>query len=133
MNKMLEGVEVRQLKKLPDERGFFTEIMRKDWAGLFREDEIVQANLSITFPNIIRAWHRHVRGQVDYFVVLRGTIKICVLDEKNNDLMEIISTGDVPQMVRVPGEYWHGFKAVGNEPAWLLYFVNKLYDYEDPD
>jgi dTDP-4-dehydrorhamnose 3,5-epimerase len=33
------------------------------------------------------------------------------------------------QILRVPGKYWHGFKVVGNESAYLIYFVNKLYDY----
>lgn len=36
-------------------------------------------------------------------------------------------------MVRVLGEYWHGFKAIGNEPVMLLYFTTKLYDRENPD
>ena len=35
--------------------------------------------------------------------------------------------------MRVPGHYWHGFKVLGNEPAVLVYFVNRLYDYSDPD
>jgi len=35
--------------------------------------------------------------------------------------------------VRVPGHYWHGFKALGVEPVFLVYFVNKLYDYASLD
>ena len=130
---MLEGVKIKPLKKLPDERGFFTELIRKDWVSFLQEDDFVQANLSISYPQMIRAWHRHLRGQVDYFLVLKGAMKICVFDDESNELNEIISTGEVHQIVRVPGKYWHGFKVVGNEPAWLLYFVNKLYDYDDPD
>jgi len=128
---MLPGVAVRPLRKFADERGFFTEIMRRDWDVL--KDDIVQTNLSVTYPNIVRAWHKHERGQVDYFVCVKGTIKICIFDEKTQHLNEIISTGEIPQMVRVPGHYWHGFKVVGNQPAVLIYFVNKLYDYENPD
>jgi dTDP-4-dehydrorhamnose 3,5-epimerase len=37
------------------------------------------------------------------------------------------------QVLRVPGKYWHGFKVVGHEPAYLVYFVNRLYDYASPD
>jgi dTDP-4-dehydrorhamnose 3,5-epimerase len=37
------------------------------------------------------------------------------------------------QVVRVPGHYWHGFKAIGSRPATLVYFTNRLYDYDDPD
>jgi dTDP-4-dehydrorhamnose 3,5-epimerase len=130
---MLPGVYIKALKKYPDERGFFTEIVRTDWSELLHENEIAQANLSISYPQIIRAWHRHLRGQIDYFIVLKGTLKICLYDEETKDLTEIISSGELPQIVRVPGHYWHGFKVIGNQPAWLLYFVNKLYDYADPD
>jgi dTDP-4-dehydrorhamnose 3,5-epimerase len=131
--KMIKGVIVKPLKKRPDERGFFTELFRKDWDDLFQGDEVSQTNFSITYPNMIRAWHRHLKGQVDYFAVLRGALKICIYDEENKELNEIVSTGDIPQIVRVPGHYWHGFKVVGNEPAYLVYFVNKVYNYSEPD
>jgi len=35
--------------------------------------------------------------------------------------------------VRVPGNLWHGHKTIGTNPIKLLYGVNRLYDYEDPD
>jgi len=130
---MLEGVIIKPLVKRFDERGFFTEVIRKDWSDLLMGEEFVQANLSISYPNIIRAWHRHLRGKVDCFVVLKGALKICVFDDDTGELDEIVSTGNVPQIVRVPGKYWHGFKVVGNEAVWLLYFVNRLYDYNNPD
>ena len=130
---MLKGISVKQIKCLPDERGFFTEVMRQDWKALFAEDKIEQANLSVTYPGIIRAWHRHLRGQTDYFVVLKGTIKICAYDEKTGELDEIISTSKEMQIIRMPGHYWHGFKVYGTEPATLLYFTTKLYDHSNPD
>lgn len=130
---MLDGIIIKPLKRFTDERGFFTEIMRKDWKDLFGNDSVAQANLSRTFPGIIRAWHRHLKGQTDYFIVLKGTIKICAFDEKTEELNEIISSSQNLQAVRMPGHYWHGFKAVGNEPAMLLYFTTRLYDYDRPD
>jgi dTDP-4-dehydrorhamnose 3,5-epimerase len=128
---MLKGIEVKQLRRFADERGFFTEIMKRDWQLL--DEEVVQANFSISYPGIVRAWHRHLRGQVDCFVVLKGALKICAYDDETEELDEIVSTGENLQVVRIPGHYWHGFKVVGNERAYLVYFVNRLYDYEDPD
>ena len=130
---MLQGVRVKPIKRLPDERGFFTEVMRTDWKDLFEEDTIAQANLSWTYPGVIRAWHRHLRGQTDYFLALKGSIKICVFDDKTQELNEIVSSALNLQLVRVPGQYWHGFKAVGDESAMLLYFTTRLYDPADPD
>jgi dTDP-4-dehydrorhamnose 3,5-epimerase len=130
---MLQGIRIRPIRRLSDERGFFTEVMRKDWKELFGEDTIAQANFSFTYPDVIRAWHRHVRGQVDYFLALRGLIKICAFDDKTAEVNEVISSALDLQVVRMPGHYWHGFKALGDEPAMLLYFTTNLYDATNPD
>ncbi len=130
---MLTGVIIKPLERFLDERGSFMQVMRGDWKDLFVDDEIVQANLSVTYPGVIRAWHRHLRGQTDYFIALKGAIKICGYDEKVGELDEIISTDQDVKVVRMPGHYWHGFKVVGGEPAMLLYFTTKLYDSANPD
>jgi dTDP-4-dehydrorhamnose 3,5-epimerase len=130
---MLKGIVIKPLKRANDERGSFTETLRLDWKDLLGEDCPAQANVSITYPGIIRAWHRHVRGQVDYFIVLDGALKICAYDEKTKELDEMVSTGQDLQIVKIPGHYWHGFKVVGTEKASLVYFTTKLYDYQNPD
>jgi dTDP-4-dehydrorhamnose 3,5-epimerase len=130
---MLKGIKIESLKRNYDERGSFTELMRKDWKQLLDQDKLVQANFSMTYPQTIRAWHRHLKGQTDYFLVLKGAIKICAYHDETQQLNEIISTGEHPQIVKVPGHYWHGFKAIGDETAYLLYFTTKLYNHKNPD
>lgn len=130
---MLKGIIIKPLKRFNDERGSFTELMRQDWKDILNEDRFVQANFSMSYPGIIRAWHRHLRGQTDYFIVLKGSLKICAYDEETKELDEIISTGQDLRIVRVPGQYWHGFKVVGNETAFLIYFTTQLYDCQNPD
>ena len=130
---MLQGIKIRQIRRFPDERGFFSEVMRKDWKDLFGEDTVAQTNLSFTYPDVVRAWHRHVKGQTDYFLALRGMIKICAFNDETQEVNEVISSGFDLQVVRMPGNYWHGFKALGNEPAMLLYFTTNLYDPKNPD
>ena len=128
----LEGVRTYKLEPLADERGSFVEILRQDWQD-FVDEWIVQANLSYSYPGIVRAWHRHQRGQVDYFLVLRGAMKICAYDEKTRSLAEVITGGYKPALVRIPGHYYHGTKTISCEPSLTVYFVNRLYDYKDPD
>lgn len=134
----LPGVKIVDLVRSPDERGVFTEIMRVDWRELLGDDQIAQANLSITYPGIVRAWHRHRRGQTDYFLVVKGSIKVCAYDDEEGsptrgNLVEVVLSEDRMQLLRVPGHYWHGFKALGIEPAYLIYFTSRLYDYRNPD
>ncbi len=130
---MLDGIKVKAIKRFPDERGYFCEVMRTDWSELFGGDAIAQVNHSFTYPDVIRAWHRHLREQVDYFLVLKGVAKICAFDDQSAELTEIVSSGFDLQVVRIPGQYWHGFKAVGNEPVLLVYFATNLYNPKDPD
>lgn len=71
---MLPGVKIKDIVKFPAERGSFAEIFRDDWSDfIVPEDKIVQANLSYSYPGIIRAWHIHHKGQVDYFIAIKGT------------------------------------------------------------
>jgi dTDP-4-dehydrorhamnose 3,5-epimerase len=134
----LPDIQVIDIKKNPDERGFFAEVARKDWHDLFGEKWISQANLSKSYPGIIRAWHRHARGQVDYFMVLEGAMKIVAYDgnEKSNTngrIVELVASEERLQIVKVPGHYWHGTKTIGDKPSLTMYFVNNLYDYNSPD
>jgi dTDP-4-dehydrorhamnose 3,5-epimerase len=128
----LEGVRTYELNILPDERGFFAEALRQDWQD-FIDEWITQVNLSYSYPNMIRAWHKHNRGQVDYFLVVKGAMKICAYDEETKKLAEVIASEEKPTLVRIPGRYLHGTKTVSNEPSLTVYFVNRLYDYKNPD
>jgi len=134
----MEGIKIFELNRIVDERGSFTEIMRNDWTELFGNEQIKQSNLSVSYPGMIRAWHRHARGQVDYYVVIKGTVKISAYDNDKQSktfgqLTEIVSSSEKLQVVRVPGHYWHGIKTLGTETSMLVYFINNLYDYENPD
>jgi len=135
---MLSGIKIQDIIRFPDERGIFSELYRDDWKNFVSDDKIVQANLSITYPGMIRAWHRHHRGQVDYFITIKGTTKICAYDGKPDSqtygqLNEIISSEDRIQCIRIPGFYFHGFKSLGYKPAYVIYLTTKLYDYQNPD
>ena len=135
---MLPGVKIYDIKKNVDERGFFAELFRLDWRSFVEDDNIMQVNLSMSYPGIIRAWHRHSMGQVDYICVVKGALKVCAYDDREDSktkgqLDEIILNSEKIQIVRIPGFYWHGTKCIGDEPSMVLYFVTRLYDYKNPD
>ena len=79
-----------------------------------------------------------MRNQVDFFTVLKGTVKICVYDNNVESdtfgtLVEIISNEKKLQIIKVPGHFWHGTKTIGSDESYTVYFINNLYDYENPD
>ena len=130
---MLDGIIVRPLKKFIDERGFNIEVINSSWKDLLRNDRILETNLTISYPYIIRAWHKHPNTQTDYFMVLEGSIKICAYDPATAELTEIISTHNNLQAVRIPGHYWHGYRVISYQAAKVLHFSTKIYDPKKPN
>jgi dTDP-4-dehydrorhamnose 3,5-epimerase len=133
---MIEGVQTRQLRVNADERGHLVEIYRDDW-DMYDPDPSM-SYYSMTYPGIVRAWHRHRRGQVDHFVCPSGRMKVGVYDDREGSgtrgEVDTFVIGEHDQMaVRIPGDCWHGFKAIGETPAFLVNFPTNLYDYDDPD
>jgi dTDP-4-dehydrorhamnose 3,5-epimerase len=116
-------METIPVKNNPDERGNFREVWREDWF------KIKQANVSFTRRDYIRAWHRHNKGQTDYLYVLSGRIKLCIYDGQHVEEMIVSEQDDF--LIKIPGNLWHGYKAL--EDSKVLYFVTRLYNYDNPD
>ena len=132
----IDGVECRDLQVNADERGHLVEIFRDDWELYDPAPEM--SYYSLSYPGIIRAWHKHVEGQIDHFVCPQGRIKVGIYDDRDdsptkNELNTFVIGEHNQQAIRIPGDCWHGFKVVGDEQAMLINFPTKLYDYDDPD
>lgn len=135
---MIHDVETKDLQINADSRGSLTEIWRSDWSFYDEDDEPEMSYVSMSYPGIVRAWHRHRRGQIDHFVVPKGKVKVVAYDDREESPTRgevderIIGEGNMVA-VRVPGDCWHGFEVVGDQRAFLVNFPTELYDYENPD
>lgn len=132
----IDGVELHDLQVNADERGHLVEVFREDWD--FYEPDPEMTYYSMTYPGIVRAWHRHLEGQIDHFICPKGKIKIGIYDDREDsstqgELNTFVIGEHAQKAVRIPGDCWHGFKAIGDEPAFLLNFPTRLYEYGDPD
>lgn len=133
---MIEGVEVRDLEVNTDERGHLVEMYREDW-DLFEQTPSM-SYYSLSYPGIVRAWHRHTKGQVDHFVCPSGRVKVGIYDDRegsptSGDVETYVIGEHDQKVVRIPGECWHGFKVIGDGSALLMNFPTTLYEYENPD
>jgi dTDP-4-dehydrorhamnose 3,5-epimerase len=131
---VIEGVVVKKLARLVDERGYLMEILRND-DELF--DKFGQAYVSACFPGMIKAWHCH-EIQYDHFCCLQGNLKVGLFDDRESSstrgqAREVIIGTLNPCLVRIPPYVWHGFMAVGDETAVVLNLPTELYNYEKPD
>lgn len=131
---LIEGVAVKDLRLVPDERGFLMEILRRD-DPLFQQ--FGQAYLTAAYPGVVKAWHYH-RRQTDYFCVLSGMAKVVLYDAREDSptqgqINEFFLGEQRRQLLLIPPLVYHGFKNIGTELCLLLNLPTEPYDYAGPD
>lgn len=132
---LIEGVKVKKLKPIVDERGFLMEILRNDDKDFFTK--FGQVYISACNPGYSKAWHYHEK-QTDTFVVIKGNAKVVLFDKRKDSktfgkINEFIMGEDNPLILQIPPLVVHGFSALNNKKAFLLNIPNALYNYEKPD
>jgi dTDP-4-dehydrorhamnose 3,5-epimerase len=131
---LIEGVVARAQRLIPDDRGFLMEMLRSDWPEFKR---FGQAYMTACYPGIVKAWHVHTK-QWDHFSCVHGTAKVVLYDARersttNGRINEFYIGPLNPRLVVIPPLVYHGFTAVGVEPALIINIPTELYDYETPD
>lgn len=131
---MIQGVRIKQLKIIPDERGRLMEIYRSD-------DEIFekfgQVYMTTTNPGIVKAWHYH-KIQTDNFCCVKGKIRLGLYDARENSstfgkTMDITLSLDDPKLVSIPPNVYHGFKGIVDEESMVINTPTEPYDHTNPD
>jgi dTDP-4-dehydrorhamnose 3,5-epimerase len=122
-------VNVRRipLRRRPDERGWFMELMRASSL----EKPIRQSNLAFSHKGVIRALHYHERGQDDLFACVSGMVRVVVLDRDTGETFTEDIGDDNPVAIYIPGRYAHGYEALTD--CLFIYHVTEEYDADDPD
>jgi len=131
---LINGVLVKKLNPILDERGYLQECFRSDWP-MFKK--FGQAYITVAFPNVVKAWHYH-KIQTDNMVCIVGNAKLVLSDDRKESstykkINEIFFGEKNPLLVTIPPNIWHGFKAVGNKKMMVLNVPTELYNYTEPD
>jgi dTDP-4-dehydrorhamnose 3,5-epimerase len=131
---MIQGVQVKKLRPIPDERGMVMEILRSDDA-LF--EKFGQVYLSTVYPGVVKGWHYH-KVQTDHFAIIKGMAKVVLYDERDGsptrgELMELFIGEQNPMLLKIPPLVLHGVKGVGAEPAYMINCPTEPYDPDKPD
>ncbi len=131
---MIEGVKVKKLKVILDNRGRLMEILRAD-------DEIFQkfgqVYTTTAFPGIVKAWHYH-KLQTDNFTCVSGRMKLALYDAREKsptykEVNDFVISLESPILVQIPPLVYHGFKCIGDAEAIVVNTVTKPYNHQNPD
>ncbi len=151
----IEGVVVTATRWNVDPRGALGELYREQFDG-----PCEQAYVSITRPDSVKGWHLHCAprgdvgpfGQTDRFILLRGRIRLGLVDLRGYGGEGPASSGNVCHPARyaavtglpageveldsalgclrvdIPPGVAHGWIALGADDAHVLNLVSRAYD-----
>lgn len=131
---MIDGVQIKQLRVIPDERGRLVEILRVD-------DEIFekfgQAYMTSIYPGIVKGWHYH-NVQSDNVACVSGMIKLALYDKRIDSptfkrVNEFYIGIHNPRLIHIPPGICHGWMCVGSQEAIVINMPTMAYNYNDPD
>ncbi|MHB1502090.1 MAG: dTDP-4-dehydrorhamnose 3,5-epimerase family protein [Candidatus Dormibacteria bacterium] len=144
----IEGVMVKTLVLHTDQRGHFTEQLKRgdrDDQGrpFLPEHGFAQMSRSLAFarggnpPELIKAFHWHSR-QWDYWDMVAGDARIVLADLRPDSptrgRIQVVFSGErSPKVVAIPPLVAHGYQAVSQRDVLLCYYVTEPYRVEDPD
>ena len=131
---MIDGVKIKKLKVIPDERSRLMEILRRD-DDVF--EKFGQVYMTTTYPGVVKAWHKHEK-QSDNIACLGGMLKLALYDgRKDSPTFKEINQFFIglhnPLLVHVPAGVHHGWKCVSAEEAVVVNVPTEAYDYGNPD
>jgi dTDP-4-dehydrorhamnose 3,5-epimerase len=134
MSQGIQDVRIKNLRVIPDERGWLMEILRCD-DDVF--EKFGQVYLTTAYPGVVKAWHYH-RKQTDNFTCIHGMMKVVLYDARKEsptyrEIIEVFAGEKNPVLISVPPGVYHGFKGIGPETAYFLSIPTLPYNYSEPD
>lgn len=132
--RLIDGVKIKELRVIPDERGFLFEMLRCD-DDLFQK--FGQVYLTAVYPGVVKGWHFH-KIQTDNFVCVHGMAKVVLYDGRegsptHGEVNEFFM-GDLRRiLLLIPPLVMHGFKGVGTEMAMIVNCPTEAYNPASPD
>jgi len=131
---LIDGVKIKKLKVISDNRGRLMEILRSD-EDIFQK--FGQVYMTTAFPGIVKAWHYH-KFQTDNFTCISGKVRFALYDSRKDSsthkgINEFIISLDGPILVQIPPLVYHGFKCIGDSEAIVINTVTEPYNHKNPD
>ena len=131
---LIQGVQIKELRRISDDRGYLMEMLRSDWPEF---ETFAQSYITACYPGIIKAWHYH-KVQWDHCVCVQGVARVALYDPRENSsskgsVNEFRIDASHPVLIKIPPFVYHGFTAEGDQATLIVNFPTELYNYENPD
>ncbi|MBI2101450.1 dTDP-4-dehydrorhamnose 3,5-epimerase family protein [Candidatus Woesearchaeota archaeon] len=122
------SLETKSIAVHRDGRGWLAEIFKPEIIG----SKFGQVNITTAHPGVCKANHYH-RKKNEWYCVIKGKMKLVLKDMKTGKMQEAIFGEDELKLVRIKAGTAHGFKNIGKDMLYLLYYVDTPYNPKNPD
>jgi UDP-2-acetamido-2,6-beta-L-arabino-hexul-4-ose reductase len=107
-----------------DERGAFVEMLKTKDSGQF--------SFFTAHPGVTRGGHYH-HTKTEKFLVIKGMARFGFRHILTNELYEIVTSGDKPQIVETVPGWTHDVTNIGNDEMVVMLWANEIFDRAHPD
>jgi dTDP-4-dehydrorhamnose 3,5-epimerase len=134
--KLIAGVEMREIKAVVVDNGSLIEVWRNDW-NVKPSPTVDQIFQRLLAPGAVSAWHVH-RFATDRLFVSAGAAKVVLFDARKKSqtfgTLNVFRYGPArPGVLVVPPGVWHGVQSLAGETSLILNFPDRAYSYSNPD
>lgn len=118
---MIKDVIQTPLKQIHDERGKVMHMLRSTDPHFEKFGEVY---FSWIYPNVIKAWHNHIKMKMNYAVPI-GLIEVVLYDDRTEsstfgEINQFYMNGEDYYLLTIPCGIWYGFKSIGNQSAMIV-------------
>lgn len=107
-----------------DNRGWLTELIKSENAG--------QIFVSKSYSGVIRGNHYH-DTKVEKFCLIQGKAVIKFRSILNNEIIKYYVSDERIEIVDIPPGYTHAIENVGNNEMIVLFWVDEIFNLNEPD
>lgn len=115
---------VYQVPKYGDSRGVFVEMLKTQDSGQF--------SFFTAYPGMTRGGHYH-HSKTEKFLVIKGSARFRFRHTLTNELHEIVTSGDKPEIVETIPGWSHDITNVGDDEMIVMLWANEIFDRDHPD
>lgn len=80
----------------------------------------------------VRAWHGH-KKEAKYVLVVRGSIKLGVVDMNTEELQAFVLSAQKPQVLYIPSGNYNGFKTLTDDAQVIFFSTVTMDEAKDDD
>lgn len=139
--RMIEGVQVLNIRQFVGEEGDFSELLRLDEHGnleILPDFKVRQMSRSLIYPQSIKGWHIHLQQEDLWYVAPQEHLVVGLWDVRSGSETEGLAHkvslgGGQSRLLLIPRGVAHGCINYRPQPTQLYYFMNQQFNLEEPD